>query len=331
MTSLRQTLGTLAGIVALAAGVGTAGLLANADTADGTDTTISQSQLQKSTGTYVTRAKNGESFTITQSGVPAARLVPPPAPPPPTTTTTTTTTASAVPPFPGGYRRANSYEASSDYVIGGGDNQWRNSTGYTLARSNAVGGAKGSQWAVRIQNNNSNSTPDGCGCPRMKFEDGHTYDVGDTVWFGGSVYLPSGEPIGEDWQNGETRLFNLQAWTSSGASTNNALCVCVTGNEQVETVDFQRGNPANRSVLMPARPIAHDRWVDIDVHAKLADTAGAGFTDTYFDGQLVAHSTARNKQAGSGPIIHYQGGAPYFSPFGHQGSFFYADAPRLAP
>lgn len=240
---------------------------------------------------------------------------PPPPPPPPVDS-----------PVPTSWDRSLDFE--NGIVFGSGSGQWRNSAGYTITWTTEKGGVEGTgHHAVKITDNGGAHNDD-CMCPRMKFEDAGTeYRVGDELWFGGSFWIPSGSRHGTNG-NG-SRLCDVQAWDSS-SNQNCALSALVSPNEKFWVVTYQRGNPTNRVIQLPEQPLIYDRWFSVDVHAKLAESDGAGFTDTYIDGKLVGtRSTKKNKLPGSPAIVgHYQGGGPGFAG-SSAGVMWYFDRPRL--
>jgi Polysaccharide lyase len=216
------------------------------------------------------------------------------------------------------WERHASFETNlnSDIDVG-----WNVPSPFTVTRTNAVGGADGS-YAAKIVTNGGSS---GCSCPRMKFEDGTSYGAGDEIWFGGSWRIP--DPTKLLW----SRLMNLGYWTPTGDPSTELYTLGLFSNSpgkmSVWARNYQEGNEANWSKLMPDYPIPANRWFDVDIHAKLSPIDGQALTEVYVDGNRVSSSTRRNMM--NGHRLHfYNAGLSYFWP-GNGNTTVYFDAPRL--
>jgi Polysaccharide lyase len=218
--------------------------------------------------------------------------------------------------LPTRWRRFASFEAdlNEDTDLG-----WNIPSPFNVTRTSEVGGVDGAHAAKIVTNGGSG----GCSCPRMKFEDGFSYGVGDDVWIGGSWYVTDRSKI--SW----SRLMNLGHWSGDGASTNYVVGLIVNEPGQMSVRARYYDTEEGWSVLMANRPIPEGRWFSVDIHLKLSPHDGQALTEVYLDGQPVATSTARNMM-NSGSLHFFNAGLSYFLP-DNGNTTVYFDAARLAP
>jgi hypothetical protein len=213
----------------------------------------------------------------------------------PTATEQATTT-------PTDWRRTASFEQDLDT----GTDGWNlppmpQASGFTITRTDEVGGATGSN-AAKIVSSGGNP---GCSCPRMKFEDGFRYTAGRDVWLRGSWYFP--DPASLTW----SRMMNLSSYTGDTATDYYTGLVIedASGEMLVRSRNYQ--SAMDQKVIFPARPIPVGRWFTVTLHFKLSPADGEALNEWYVDGELVGTNTVANMQNPQA-INVFQAGMPYW-------------------
>jgi hypothetical protein len=219
--------------------------------------------------------------------------------PTPASSRTTTEQATTT---PTDWRRTASFEQDLDT----GTDGWNlppmpQVSGFTITRTNEVGGATGS-YAAKIASSGGNP---GCSCPRMKFEDGFRYTAGRDVWLRGSWYFP--DPASLTW----SRMMNLSSYTGETATDYYTGLVIegASGEMLVRSRNYQ--STTDQKLIFPARPIPVGRWFTVTLHFKLSPTDGEALNEWYVDGQLVGTNTVANMQNPQA-INVFQAGMPYW-------------------
>jgi hypothetical protein len=194
---------------------------------------------------------------------------------------------------PSTFRRAANFESTLNL----GTDGWNlTQAGFAITRTSERGGTAG-PYAAKIVSTGGNS---GCGCPRMKFEDGFRHGAGKDIWIRGSWYIP--QPSQLSW----SRLMNLSSYTD-GSSNNHLLGLVIPEAGKMQVVSQKYGGAAK--VLIPSRSIPTGRWFTVHLHVKLGRTNGAALTEMYLDGVKVGSTTAAN-MATSQAYNVYQAGLP---------------------